>query len=148
MTDETISATCANCAIGRRDFVIRSAMVAAAAALAACGATDSTSPGLSGTAEINVNDYTALSSVGGIAVLTLQGEPIAVVRTDNTSFLALSRVCPHQGGTIGRSGSGFRCPEHGATFSSTGIWTGGQRTTNMHSYATSYDSATGLLTIS
>lgn len=148
MNDQTMS-RCGGCEIGRRDFVVRSAMLAAAAALAACGVTDSTSPGgLQGSAQINVNDFPALASVGGIAVMTVQGEPLAVVRTGTTSFLALSRVCPHQGGTIGRSSTGFRCPEHGATFSTNGTWTGGQRTANMHAYSTAYDAQTGVLTIS
>jgi len=43
---------------------------------------------------------------------------------------------------------GFVCPVHGATFNLSGQWIGGQRTSSLHSYATSYDSASGTLTIS
>ncbi|HEY0779534.1 MAG TPA: hypothetical protein VGD56_16320 [Gemmatirosa sp.] len=43
--------------------------------------------------------------------------------------------------------SGFYCPNHGAEFNATGTWTGGQRTSNLTSYPTSYDPATGTLTI-
>jgi len=134
--------------IGRRAFVAQSTLMAVAALLAACGGADSTAPSLGAGASINVKDYSALSAVGGIALVTVSGARLAVVRTGTTNFLALSRVCPHQGGTIGVSGSGFRCPEHGATFDSTGKWTGGQSTSNMYAYATSYDAATGILTIS
>jgi cytochrome b6-f complex iron-sulfur subunit len=134
--------------IGRRTFIARSTLLAAAAALAACGGADSTSPTLNAGASINVNDYSALSNVGGIATVTVSGARLAIVRTGATSFLALSRVCPHQGGTIGVSGNGFRCPEHGATFDSTGKWIGGERTSNMHAYTTSYDAATGILSLS
>ena len=63
------------------------------------------------------------------------------------SFVALSRVCPHQGSIVNVNGSGFLCPGHGATFTATGTWTGGQRTTNLHAYATSYDAASGVVTI-
>ena len=63
------------------------------------------------------------------------------------SFVALSRVCPHQGSIVNVNGSGFLCPGHGATFTATGTWTGGQRTSNLHAYATSYDAASGVVTI-
>jgi len=145
---EPLDDMCGGCAIGRRDFVLRSAMLAAAAALAACGMSDATAPELTGSADVNVNNFPSLANVGGIAVTSVQGVPIAIVRTGTSSYLALSRVCPHQGGIINTSGNGFRCPEHGATFSSTGTWTGGQRTSNMHAYQTSFDAQTGILTIS
>lgn len=134
--------------IGRRTFLAQSAMLAAAAALAACaGGADATAPELTGQATINAGDYPALSSVGGIAMVSIQGSPMAIVRTGTSSFVALSRVCPHQGSIVNQNGSGFLCPNHGAQFSSTGTWVGGQRTSNMRSYAASYDSATGVLTI-
>ena len=125
------SACAAACDVGplvdRRDFILRAALAAASVALAACGADSATAP--------------------FSAVLTANGSPIAVVRTGTATFLALSRICPHQGGTIGVSGTGFMCPVHGARFSSTGTWTGGQVTSNMRSYATNYDPSTGILTI-
>lgn len=132
----------------RRKFVSLGAYAAAAAALAACagiseGVTSSTS--LSGT--LKVSDFAALATVGGVAVTTLSGSPVAIVRTTSTAFITLSRVCPHQGSTVNAVSGGFKCPNHGATFSSTGTWTGGQRTSNMRSYPTAFDSAAGTLTI-
>jgi cytochrome b6-f complex iron-sulfur subunit len=139
---------CDDC-LGRREFIQRSALfAAAAAALAACAPADSTAPQLSGTVQVKVADYPALASVGGIATLRADGSPIAVVRTGADTFIALSRVCPHQGATVNQSGSGFFCPGHGAQFSATGQWQGGQRTSNLHAYATSYDAASGTVTIS
>lgn len=137
------------CAIGRRAFIMHSAVIAAAAALAACGASgDATAPSLPSTGDtIDVNNYPALASVGGIAVINLGNAPLAIVRTGQSTFLALSRVCPHAGGTIGQSGSGFQCPVHGAQFTATGQWKGGQQTSNMSAYTTSYDATTGTLTI-
>jgi cytochrome b6-f complex iron-sulfur subunit len=133
--------------MGRREFLAHSALLAAAAALSACVTGDATAPTLSGTATVNVNDYAALANVGGIALATVSGAQLAIVRTAAGNFAALSRVCPHQGSIVNVSGSGFRCPNHGATFSSTGQWTGGERTSNMRSYSTSYDATTGILTI-
>jgi cytochrome b6-f complex iron-sulfur subunit len=139
---------CDDC-LGRREFLQRSALFAAVtAALAACVPTDATSPSLSGSVDVNVNDYAALANVGGIALVNANGSPIAVVRTGASSYAALSRICPHQGSTVNVSGGGFLCPGHGARFTSTGQWTGGQPTSNLHAYATSYDAASGILTVS
>ncbi|HEY4218266.1 MAG TPA: Rieske (2Fe-2S) protein [Gemmatimonadaceae bacterium] len=137
--------------IARRTFIVQSALMAAAAALAACGGDVSTAPTIPTTGSdntITIASYPALSTVGGVAVLSIGNVPLAIVRTGDTSFLALSRICPHQGGTVQQSGSGFQCPVHGAQFSSTGQWVGGQRTTNLHAYTTSYDATAGTLTVS
>ena len=135
--------------IGRRTFLVQSGLMAAAAALAACGTLgDISAPTLSGSATVNVNSNASLSTVGGVAMVTTGGAQLAIVRTGTSSFVALSRVCPHQGGIVNQSGSGFQCPVHGATFNSTGTWIGGQRTSSLHSYSTSYDATTGILTIS
>lgn len=136
--------------IARRTFLVQSAMVAAAVALAACGAagTDATAPSLSGTTTLKVSDYPSLATVGGVALVTIASNPVAVVRTGTSSFVALSRVCPHQGSTVNQNGSGFLCPNHGAQFSSTGTWVGGQQTNSLRSYTTTYDAAAGTISIS
>jgi Rieske Fe-S protein len=134
--------------IDRRAFLMRSAFAAAAVALAACGgaAGDAMAPS-SVSASVKVSDYPALSSVGGVALITAGGSPLAVVRTGTSSFVALSRICPHQGAIVNTSASGFTCPRHGAQFGATGSWRGGQRTSNLRSYPTSYDDSTATLTI-
>jgi cytochrome b6-f complex iron-sulfur subunit len=137
--------------VGRRTFLIQSALLAAAAALAACGATDATSPDITvdGTTNIiNLNTYPSLAAVGGVAMVTIGRVPIAIVRTSESTFLALSRICPHQGGTVQQSGTGFQCPVHGARFSQTGQWVGGQRTSSLRPYNAAFDAAAGTLTIS
>ena len=121
-------------------------MAAAAAALAACGGSSITAPS-SVSLTLKVSDYAALATVGGVALVDASGSPVAVVRTSATTFAALSRVCPHKGTTVNVSANGFLCPNHGATFNSTGTWTGGERTSNMRAYATSYDSVTGTVTV-
>jgi len=135
-------------AVDRRTFVSHSLLAAAAMALAACGGggSDLTAPSSIGSS-ITVASYPALATTGGVAIVSLSGTRLAIVRTDASTFLALSLVCPHEGGSINQNGTGFLCSKHGARFSSTGTWLGGQRTTNMRSYATTYDASTGTLTI-
>jgi Rieske Fe-S protein len=142
----------------RREFLQRSLLGAVAAVLAASGCGDGQFGGAGLTAPttidqqigIRVADYPALGSVGGIAIISGSGSnPIAVARTGTNTFVALSLICPHAGYSplSVTSGTGFRCPNHQATFDYTGKWTGGQRTKNLQSYPTTYSSANGTLTI-
>ena len=135
--------------IGRRTFLVQSGILAAIAALSACGSLggDATSPNVPANSSINVNNYPALATVGGVAMVTLGSAPVAIVRSGSSSFLALSRVCPHQGGIVQLSGNDFVCPVHGATYNLSGQWIGGQRASSLHQYATSFDPTTGTLTI-
>lgn len=157
MNNTQARSACANCAsatddtidLGRRQFIAAGFMAAAAAALAACAGGGSdlpTSPGNVGLT-IKVSDYASLASVGGVATLSANGTPLAIVRTGATSFAALSRVCPHQGTTVNVTSTGFLCPNHGAQFNKSGTWVGGERTSSMHSYSTSYVASTDTLTI-
>lgn len=142
---------------GRREFLQQSLLAAAAALLtAACGdgvigGAGPTAPVILGTSfTVRVADYPALSAVGGIAIVnSSSSNPIALARTGVNSFVALSLICPHAGykPVDVRSGTGFRCPNHGATFDYTGKWTGGQRTRNMQSYPTTYNAGAGTVTI-
>ena len=155
------SAACTSCSadgilnapasgIGRRTFLAQSAILAAAAALAACGAGgsgDITGPTLNGSSTIKVSDYPALANVGGVALVNISGNPFAIVRTDTTTFVALSRVCPHAGSIVNATSTGVLCPNHGAQFSKNGTWVGGQRTSSLRSYPATYDSTAGTVTI-
>ena len=134
--------------IGRRTFLVQSALLAASALLASCAGGDiATAPTTISPTTLRVADYTALSAVGGIALVTISGAPFAVVRTSDTTFVTLSRVCPHQGNIVNQSGNGFLCPGHGARFSANGTWVGGQGTSSLRSYSTSYDAAGGTITV-
>jgi cytochrome b6-f complex iron-sulfur subunit len=148
MSDVFVCNGCGNQdGMNRRVFISQSVLAAVSLALAACAAGDSTGPSLGSSQSIKVSDYSGLASVNGYALVTISGQPLAIVRTGDSTFVALSRVCPHQGGIVGKSGSGWLCPIHGAQFSLTGTWQGGQRTSSLRSYSTSYDATTGTLTI-
>ena len=155
MSDAT-TGRCSGCGgLDRRTFLSQATLATVAALLAdACGTGvwDPVSPqanvvpssGLS----FRLADYPALASVGGmVTVHTATGGPMALVRSATSTFVALSLVCPHQGTTVTVQGSGFFCPNHGAKFSATGVWTGGQATANLTSYPVTYDAAVGTLAI-
>jgi Rieske Fe-S protein len=145
---------CAHCAEqsgpSRREFLTASATSAVAALLVtACGGASDTTGVNTGPVSLSVqtSGYAALANVGGIARVDNGGTPVAAVRTGASTFAAFSLICPHFGCTVGINGSAFLCPCHGARFASSGAWTGGQRTSNLTSLVTSYDTTTGVLTI-
>jgi Rieske Fe-S protein len=133
--------------ISRRQFMVHGTLATAAILLAGCGGSGPTAPGNVNTT-ITVSDYPALANVGGVAYVTSSNNSLAIVRTGTDTFDAVSRICPHAGGTVNSNGNGFTCPVHGARFSDSGTWEGGQPTSNLTSYPTQYDSGTGILTIS
>ena len=137
---------CSSCS--RRDFVASGALAAVGAFLAACGG-DGGSPTSPGNANLTVTlaNFPALATVGGIARVTTSGTPVAVVRSDASTYRAYSLVCPHQGTTVNISGSGFRCPNHGATFKANGAWTGGERTSGLFEFKVTSNTSAGTITI-
>lgn len=141
------SAGCAPC-LARRDFLSQSALAALGAALlGACGdgVTGATGGSTVVSGSVRIADYPALAAVGGIA--RVNGTVVAVVRSATSTYRAFSMSCPHQGTTIAISGNGFRCPNHGATFSATGAWTGGERTSSLRELSVVYNAQDETLTI-
>jgi nitrite reductase/ring-hydroxylating ferredoxin subunit len=141
---------CAGCGVvDRRAFLAQAALAGVAAFLAGCATgADTAGPSFTGPLTVSVADFPALATVGGIARVDGGGSPVAAVRLGATQYVAFSLVCPHQGATVGISGSGFRCPQHGALFTADGKWAGGQPTSNLHALSALFDPTTGVLTIS
>jgi Rieske Fe-S protein len=144
-------AACRGCGgLGRREFLERSLLAAAAGFLAGCASGGPTTSAPTPTT-VRIADYPALASVGGIAVIDdgrSSGVPWAVARTGQATFVALSLICPHRGSTVQSLGTSFMCPVHGAQFSASGSWTGGQQTSSLSRYSVQYDSVAGTLTVS
>lgn len=133
--------------VSRREFMIQGALASVAIMLAGCvGGNGPTSPG-SVNLTLKVSDYPALANIGGVAYVDASGNPLAIVRVDTNTFDVVSRICPHQGGTVSSNGNGFTCPNHGARFSDSGTWEGGQPTSNLTAYSSTFDAGTGTLTI-
>jgi cytochrome b6-f complex iron-sulfur subunit len=76
--------------------------------------------------------YAALKTVGGFTYK----EDIIIIRYSETEYLALSKVCTHQGCEVSynSSGSYLPCPCHGSVFSTTGSVLNGPAVTNLRSY--------------
>ena len=138
---------CANCStaraggVDRRTFLSAATLAAVAALLEACSVGRDFFTGPSGgPLTVKVSDFAALATVGGIARVDAgNGAPTALVRTGTSTFRGVTMVCTHQGSTINISGSGFRCPNHGALFNSAGANTGGQQTSALSTFSATFD---------
>ena len=146
---------CTNCrgaGVNRREFLATSSALAITAVLAACGdGSDESHGSVTGPSNVNATvtlaNYAALGTVGGIAVISGTSTPIAVVRASATQYRAFSLICPHAGSTVAISGTGFRCPNHGATFNASGAWTGGQQTNGLFEFTVASNPTAGTITI-
>lgn len=141
-----------SCAVGRREFLGAATLTALTLLQSACGdgQIGGTAPGgtSGGTLVVTLSQFAALASVGGVArVDGGSGTPVALVRTGAASFTALSLRCTHEGTTVNITSAGFLCPNHGARYSSVGVWQGGQVTTNLRSLPASYDAGAGTVSI-
>ncbi len=109
-------------------------MLSLGALLAACGDGVFDGPeelldALGSPVRINPQAYPALQQVGGRAVVVgAGGAPVLVETIGVRQYRAVSLVCPHRGTVVDATASGFTCANHGARFSSTGVWVGGQPT--------------------
>ena len=145
----TACAHCAHCStaravgVDRRTFLSAATLAAVAAVLQACGGAagaDFFTGPRGGPLTVKLSDFAALATVGGVArVDNGAGSPTALARTGASTFIGVTMVCTHQGATINVSGAGFRCPNHGAMFSSTGSWQGGQPTSSLATYTATFD---------
>jgi cytochrome b6-f complex iron-sulfur subunit len=145
---------CLRCAQGvdRRTFLSIAAAAAVLAVLDGC----TTAPGgmfsgsYGGPFTVTVANFSALATVGGVArVDSGTGAPTALYRSDVSTFMALSMICPHAGfAPIDITSSGFHCPAHGSTFTKSGALLGGPSPTGLVTFAVTYDQSAGTVTIS
>jgi cytochrome b6-f complex iron-sulfur subunit len=141
---------CASCAVSRRTFLSAATLAGVAAALDACS--DVTGPGGGGSVgggpfTVKLADFPSLASVGGVARVSTSGSPTALVRTGSTTFVAVSMVCTHQGTTVTISNGTYICTNHGARYSATGTWQGGQVTSSLPTFGATYDASAGTVAI-
>lgn len=146
---------CDRC-VSRRAFIAHAAAGGLAAASVACGdgfisGTATPVPRLppnkppSGQVVVVVADVPELANVG---VLVKVASFYAAKRTGAESFEAFSMACTHEGcltDLVG--GQTFECPCHGSRFDSDGSVIVGPAMRSLQTLPTSYNSATGTLTI-
>ncbi|MGH7656360.1 MAG: ubiquinol-cytochrome c reductase iron-sulfur subunit [Gemmatimonadaceae bacterium] len=144
---------CAGCKHGvdRRTFISAAAAAAVLAVLDGC----TTAPGgmfsgaFGGPFTVTVANFSALANVGGVArVDGGTGAPTALYRSDTTTFVALSMICPHAGfAPIDITSTGFHCPAHGSAFAKSGALVNGPAPTGLAMFTATFDSTAGTVTI-
>ena len=108
------------------------------ACLAACKPLDQpTSPptNIDFTLDLNDPTYNALNTKGGF----IYKDNIIVAHISDGSYVALSSICTHQGGTVAyeNSPNWFHCPNHGSNFAPNGNVINGPASNSLMTYKTS-----------
>lgn len=111
--------------------------------------------GPQGTYALPLASYPTLRNVNGSVVATIPGATgiqsrLVVTKTGATTYAAITATCPHEGTTLGTYSAitqRITCPNHGAQFSATGTWLGGQHTTNATAYTATLDAAADVVRI-
>ncbi len=98
---------------------------------------DENDPGTpSGTKKITIdlNDaaYASLAANGGSAIK----DNVLIIHTTGSNYFAFSKICTHQGCTVGFNGTDIVCPCHGSKFATTGAVLQGPATSALPTYNT------------
>ena len=142
--------SCKDC-LNRREFLTRSALASAVAALAVgCGdgiigvPERSTTPA-GNPVTIKVSNFPGLATVGVIVQVAANR---AAVRTSATTFLGLSMICTHeQCDTEVASNNIFHCPCHDSRYRNDGSVINGPATAPLTQLQTTYNPTTDELTV-
>lgn len=128
--------------INRKDFLktimYGSATLGITACMGSClsGCTeDITAPtNVDFTLDLTLASNSALNTVGG----TVVNSGVIVARTGTNEFTAVSVQCTHEGTQVQwqQTNKQFRCPNHGATFTASGVVTAGPASKNLSTYKT------------
>ena len=85
-----------------------------------------------GRLSVNVGALPALKEVGSsVRVGSVKGQQVGLTRTGPSTFIAFSLACPHQGVTVSRSETGWKCNAHGSEFDASGELTLGPANTRL-----------------
>lgn len=102
---------------GRRAVLGGTLVLGTGAALAACGGGNEAPPVPEPTGTPTQATTTADLKVGASLSVAVQGDTYLLWRKDETTVLAYTAVCTHQGCTVGLAKTDFKCPCHGSEFS-------------------------------
>lgn len=81
---------------------------------------------------VRLNSIPELSKVGGaVGIGNVRGTPVAIARTGESTYVAFSLSCPHQGVKVSRVAEGWECSAHGSQFEADGDLVLGPATTRL-----------------
>lgn len=137
----------------RKEFLsllgISAATLFSAGCLGSCSSSKSEDPKpgggntVPGTGTSGKKDFTLNLSNASNAILKTPGSAlisngVIVAFTNNSTYVAVSSVCTHQGATLGYDANGkrFNCPLHGSNFNENGSVINGPATTALKQYKT------------
>jgi cytochrome b6-f complex iron-sulfur subunit len=128
--------------MNRKEFLSTLGLGAAAVACSYClnGCSPLNNPI---TAPTNVDFTLDLTTPANAALKTnggyLYSEGIIIARTVSGTYVAVSQLCTHAGGTVQyvSSANSFYCPNHGSSFATNGSVINGPATSSLTAYHTS-----------
>ena len=120
---------------GRREFLVKAGLIAGALALTI----SVPSFGFAGKFEdvvVPIDDKSPLAKVGGTTTVDSSAGKIIILRSADTTFVALSAKCTHKGGPIKYDDAAkqFFCPWHNSKFKTDGSNASGPASTPLTSY--------------
>jgi cytochrome b6-f complex iron-sulfur subunit len=126
--------------IDRRKFITLTGMSAAGLLLSLCTIgckkdnADTDSQPVDFTLDLNATENASLKNNGGSRVVN----NTIVARTTAGNYIAVASKCTHQGTTVNfeANNNRFRCPNHGAVFSTTGAVVNGPASEPLTQYKT------------
>jgi Rieske Fe-S protein len=85
-----------------------------------------------GRVSVKLKSLPELSRIGGsVGIGNVKGKPVAITRTGNSSYVAFSLSCPHQGVKLSWEENGWICDAHGSEFKADGELVLGPATTRL-----------------
>jgi Rieske Fe-S protein len=106
---------------------------------------------VNGVLTLALSEVPALASVGGSQVLTVGGfpDPLALVRLDASTIVAVDGKCTHLCCTVGwdAARNQWSCPCHGSTFAPDGTLTHGPARFDLPRFPVSFDGQTIVITM-
>ena len=100
-----------------------------------------------GVVTVNIAAGSALSAVGGAALVQSNSGTFLVARVSQDTFNAMTAVCTHEACTVNEFGnSTFQCPCHGSQYSTSGSVVRGPASQSLRRFTTAF--AGNVLTIS
>jgi cytochrome b6-f complex iron-sulfur subunit len=92
--------------------------------------------------DLSVPATAALKNVDGSLNVGIPGDRIVIIRTDATTFTAVSNICTHAGCTVRFDGSSkLNCPCHGSIFALSGAVIRGPASRPLKTYTVTFDGA-------